>query len=66
MKKMLLVIFAACAVAAFAGAFAHTKSHGHESSIDRGTVRCAFCNGSGFSGNFNCSACQGSGRQMSY
>ena len=61
---MLLVIFAAGTVAAFAGAFAHAKSHDHEKGINN--VRCVLCNGSGFQGNFNCAACKGSGRNMAY
>ena len=65
MKKALFAILAVSAVSVFAGAFVNAHNHKHEEGVAN-QMRCTFCRGTGFNGNFNCNFCKGTGRSSSY
>ena len=69
MKKKIVVIalgaFALVGTALYLNAQSSKTSIGDEGVSHLG-VRCTFCNGTGFNGNFNCSACKGTGRSSGY
>jgi hypothetical protein len=66
MKKF-LIIAAAAIVASVGITYASNSLRNLEdhSKCETGT-KCGSCNGTGFSGNFNCFLCKGSGRNSSY
>lgn len=61
---MLFAILAVSAVTVFAGAFVDSHNHKHEEGIAM-NMRCTFCRGTGFNGNFACMHCD-RGRNSSY
>jgi len=69
MKKKIVVIalgaFALIGTAAYLNAQTSKHSHSDEGILHCG-MRCTFCKGTGFNGNFNCFACKGTGRNGSY
>jgi hypothetical protein len=66
MKKY-IIITAAAIVASVGVTYAASSLRSAEdrSKCESG-MKCSFCNGTGFKGNFNCSLCKGSGRNGSY
>lgn len=63
-----IAIMAATALAAFAG-FAATSGAAdvNKKQFDCNCgMRCFFCNGTGFQGNYNCFHCKGTGRNNAY
>lgn len=67
MKKTFMAIIAvAVAVTGLSiGSYAQASVNTDELKCDCG-MRCSFCNGTGFNGNFNCIHCKGTGRNGSY
>ena len=61
MKKMLLALFVVSTMTAVVG-FASIDNHKHQSNLENG-IRCFFCKGSGFNGNFTCAHCKGNRHQ---
>ena len=64
-----IAMMAATALAALAG-FAATSGaadvNKKQFDCNNGQMRCSYCNGTGFRGNFNCFMCKGSGRTSAY
>lgn len=67
MKKTIMLLAAVCVtlvgftIGTNAQASVDTKSFDCDVNM-----RCTFCNGTGFKGNFNCFHCKGTGRNSSY
>ncbi len=68
MKKKIINVLLVSSIV-FAGILsANIETHkcSLEDTVKGENVRCAQCGGSGFSGNFNCFYCKGTGRYGSY
>ncbi len=63
MKKIMMTLVAACVTISGFAIGASTDERPFDCNAG---IRCVFCNGSGFNGNFNCWACKGSGRNSEY
>lgn len=63
MKKIMMTLVAACVTISGFAIGASTDERPFDCNIG---VRCVFCGGSGFNGNFNCFACKGTGRSSEY
>lgn len=70
MKKKIAVIALAAFATLGAAAYLHAHSVTNAGLADEIRchlgMRCTFCNGTGFQGNFNCFHCKGTGRNNGY
>jgi len=62
--KRLYIIGCMC-VLGIAGTLVINHTFTHNENLNMG-MRCMFCNGTGFKGNFNCFHCNGTGRNNNY
>lgn len=62
MKKIMMTLVAACVTISGFAIGASTD----ERPFDCQGIRCIFCGGSGFNGNYNCYQCKGTGRIGEY